>query len=80
MPDIHAIDAVLKEQAESYWRNLRADYLVTLRRYGAPACSTFRRPPDWSPARDVAVCACGATIGQHAAKELADRIAREAGR
>lgn len=49
----------------------RDEYTAQLGRHGAPACDVLRRRPDWSPARDVTVCECGATLGQHAAKQLA---------
>lgn len=50
------------------------ELLALLRRSQGFACDTFRRPPDWSPARDLDVCACGASLGHHAMRLLADRL------
>jgi hypothetical protein len=52
-----------------------AELVPVLRRYQGTACDNLRRRPDWSPERDVTVCACGATLGQHAARRLADVLA-----
>lgn len=45
-----------------------------LRRAQGEACDSLRRRPDWSPARDIDVCVCGASLLQHAARFMADRL------
>jgi hypothetical protein len=55
----------------------RGERIAMFRRLQGEACDNLRRRPDWSPARDIDVCACGASMAQHCARLAADALEGE---